>query len=87
VIPRGLVSAPGTKLIYVGNLLPFPGGGAVLGGQLLDELARRGIAVRALAPITPGDADPVSGSSAAAPASFPAALRGQTLGTASHAQQ
>jgi glycosyltransferase involved in cell wall biosynthesis len=47
--------APPHKLdiLYVGTLPPQPGGAAVVGGQLLQRLAARGHAVRALAPISP----------------------------------
>ena len=43
------------RLLYVGTLPPFPGGGAIMGAELLAGLAADGHAIRALAPITPAD--------------------------------
>ena len=40
-------------IIYVGTLPPQPGGAAVVGAQLLEQLGARGHRVRALAPIGP----------------------------------
>lgn len=40
------------RIVYAGTLPPHPGGSAVLGGDLLAGLARRGHAITAVAPIT-----------------------------------
>jgi glycosyltransferase involved in cell wall biosynthesis len=53
--PHRRTREPGSDrldILYVGTLPPHPGGSAVSCGQLLGGLARRGHAVRALAPIT-----------------------------------
>ena len=39
-------------LLFVGLLPPHPGGAAISAGQIVTGLARRGHAVRAVAPIT-----------------------------------
>jgi hypothetical protein len=47
-----LASLDRLDILYVGTLPPQPGGAAVVGAQLLQRLAARGHAVRALAPIS-----------------------------------
>jgi len=52
------------RIIYAGTLIPHPGGSAVLGGDLVDGLARRGHDVVAIAPVTAAaltQGDPLAG--------------------------
>lgn len=52
------------RIIYAGTLIPHPGGSAMLGGDLVDGLARRGHDVVAVAPITAAalaQGDPLAG--------------------------
>src|SRR5262245_33739446 len=44
---------PPMDILFVGPLIPLPGGAAISMSQLLIGLAARGHAVRAIAPITP----------------------------------
>lgn len=53
VATGGVPAGRRARVLYVGTLPPHPGGSAISAFQLLVGLARRGHAIRALAPVTP----------------------------------